>query len=102
MLFRSEDYHMMRERYLSDKASLQKRLDVLLEEQRKMDRDIAMFLEMESDLSRFLNEHTNHADLIDKFVEKVYVSGTERMEIRFYCDDIFRRVCAATKRREEG
>ena len=98
----AEDYHMMRERYLTEKDSLQKRLAGLLEEQRQMNRDIAMFLEMESDLSRFLNEHTNHADLIDKFVEKVYVSGTERMEIRFYCDDIFRRVCAATERREEA
>ena len=62
-----------------------------------MDKDIKMFLEMEKDLEQFLKNHTSHAELIDKFVDRVYVSGTERIEIRFKCDDIFSRVLTAAE-----
>ena len=66
-----------------------------------MEKDIAMFLEMEKDLVQFFKEHTNHAELIDKFIDRVYVSGTERMEIRFKCDDIFKRVNTALERSDD-
>lgn len=97
-LVESEDYQIMKERYQNEKQSLILRAESLESEKRKLDRDIAMFLEMEKDLGKFLKEHSNHAELIDKFIDKVYVSGTERMEIRFVCDDIFERVTTALER----
>lgn len=100
-LVEAEDYQMMKERYQGEKQSMQDRVASLEEDRRRMDKDIAMFIEMEKDLDRFLKTHSNHAELIDKFVERVYVSGTERMEIRFKCDDIFKRVCAAMERSED-
>ena len=100
-LVEAEDYQMMKERYQGEKQSMQDRVASLEEDRRRMDKDIAMFIEMEKDLDQFLKTHSNHAELIDKFVERVYVSGTERMEIRFKCDDIFKRVCAAMERSED-
>ena len=97
----AEDYQMMKERYQADKQTLQKKAASLEEDKRRMEKDIAMFLEMEKDLVQFFKEHTNHAELIDKFIDRVYVSGTERMEIRFKCDDIFKRVNTALERSDD-
>ena len=88
--------------YQGEKQSMQDRVASLEEDRRRMDKDIAMFIEMEKDLDQFLKTHSNHAELIDKFVERVFVSGTERMEIRFKCDDIFKRVCAVMERSEDA
>lgn len=97
----AEDYQMMKERYQGERAALQKRSEELREDKRKMDRDITEFLKMERDLSAFLKENTDHAELIDKFVEKVYISGTDRIEIRFCCDDIIKRICEVTEERSD-
>lgn len=91
----SEDYQMMKERYQSEKQALQDRVAALEDEKRCVDKNIEMFLEMERDLEQFLKTHSNHAELIEKFVDRVYVSGTERIEIRFKCEDVFNRVYAA-------
>ena len=97
----AEDYQMMKERYQGERAALQKRSEELREDKRKMDRDITEFLKMERDLSAFLKENTDHAELIDKFVEKVYISGTDRIEICFCCDDIIKRICEVTEERRD-
>ncbi len=97
----AEDYQMMKEKYQGEKQSLLDKAAALEDEKRRLDKDIKMFLEMEKDLEQFLKNHSNHAELIDKFVDRVYVSGTERMEIRFKCDDIFKRIRTATERSGE-
>ena len=97
----AEDYQMMKERYQGERAALQKRSEELCEEKRKMEKDILSFLEMEKDLSGFLKEHSSHEELIDKFVEKVYISGDDRIEICFCCDDILERIKNMTEVTEE-
>lgn len=96
-LVEAEDYKMMKERYQDEKQTLLDKAADLEDEKRRMDKDIKIFLEMEKDLEQFLKNHTSHAELIDKFVDRVYVSGTERIEIRFKCDDIFSRVLTAAE-----
>ena len=96
-LVEAEDYKMMKERYQGEKQTFLDKAADLEDEKRRMDKDIKMFLEMEKDLEQFLKNHTSHAELIDKFVDRVYVSDTERIEIRFKCDDIFSRVLTAAE-----
>ncbi len=88
----SEDYKVMKERYLSEKDTVIEKLQTAETELRQAETQLERFVEMESRLGQYLGQSGFNDDLVQELVESIHISQSSGIEIRFVCEDLVQQI----------
>lgn len=86
------DYRYMKEHYILEKQKLQTEIMEAEGRKREIERCIDQFLDWESHLEKNLESREFDVKLVDELIEAIYISPDEKVEIRFRCEDIYKRI----------
>ena len=87
-----EEYKELQTHYAKERTSLQDRITEAEQEQRNVEMQIGRFLDWQAKLEQHLGEVKFNENLANDLIERIEVSDQGRIEIRFTCDDVCRKV----------
>ncbi len=87
-----EEYHQLKEHYIVEQQNLKAEIAAAENRKRETEKKIGRCMDMVKHLEQYVGRTESDASIVSELVEKVLVSSTGEIEIRFCCDDVFKEL----------
>ncbi|MCD8398810.1 MAG: recombinase family protein [Lachnospiraceae bacterium] len=92
-----EEYRMLKEHYILEEQSLKKEIADVEEKKRAVMRKLGRCLELAEHLEEFMDRQELDQKMAREFIDRIYVSSSGKIEIRFTCGDVFADLAELTE-----
>ncbi|MCD8013514.1 MAG: recombinase family protein [Lachnospiraceae bacterium] len=87
-----EEYQFMKEHYITEKQELEAKLQDVMEQLHRLEKNAEAFLKLADHLEEYLDCRDFNQELVNELVDRIYIGKDNTLEIRFRCADVYQKL----------